>query len=90
VHTAGYGIELLPADSPFRIAPAIEASYGRSESETPVSFDPAAFYGRDTFWTISLGVRLGWGTRLHRMGRYGAARVEREPAESGRPGHTTH
>jgi hypothetical protein len=79
VHTAGYGVELLPAASRFRIAPAIEASFGRSESETPVSFDPAAFYGRDTFWTISVGVRLGWGARLHRMGRYGAARVESEP-----------
>ena len=90
VHTAGYGVELLPAASRFRIAPAIEASFGRSESETPVSFDPAAFYGRDTFWTISLGVRLGWGARLHRMGRYGAARVEPEPAGTREPGHTIH
>ena len=90
VHTAGYGVELLPAHSRLRIAPAIEASFGRVESETPVSFDPAAFYGRDTFWTLSLGVRLGWGARLHRMGRYGAARVESELAGAVEPGHTIH
>ncbi len=90
VHTAGYGVNLLPAASRFRIAPIVEASVGRSRSETPVSFDPAAFYGRDTFWTLSVGVRLGWGARLHRMGRYGAARVESAPAEPGPPDHIQH
>jgi hypothetical protein len=88
VHTAGYGADLMPATSALRIAPILEASFGRIRSETPVSFDPQAFYGRDTFWTLSLGVRLGWGARLHRMGRYGAARIDSELTGTGEPGHS--
>jgi hypothetical protein len=88
VHTAGYGVELMPAASAFRIAPVVEASFGRVRSETPVSFDPAAFYGRDSFWSLSMGVRLGWGARLHRMGRYGAARPATAHPTPGDPGHS--
>lgn len=90
VHTAGYGVELMPAASRVRIAPTVEASFGGVRSETPVSFDPAAFYGRDTFWSLTVGVRVGWGARLHRMGRYGAARVESEQTAPVGPVHRTH
>jgi hypothetical protein len=36
-------------------------------------FDLRQLYGRETFWTWTLGVRLGFGGGTHRMGRYGAA-----------------
>jgi hypothetical protein len=36
-------------------------------------FDVRSFYGRDSFWSLSLGVRLNPGMRMHRMGRYGVA-----------------
>lgn len=73
MHTAGYRFDALTSALGFRVSPIVEASFGRVESLTPVSFDPAAFYGRDTVWQLTIGVRLGWGARLHRMGRYGAA-----------------
>jgi hypothetical protein len=87
VHTAGYEIDLTPAEGALRIMPLVEVSFGRVRSETPVSFDPETVYGRDTFWSLSIGVRLAWGARLHRMGRYGVARIEGESIEPGSPGH---
>ena len=72
LHTLGYAFD-APVARGFEVTPILEATMGRIHSLTPDSFDPELFYGRDTFWTVSLGVRVGWGTRLHRMGRYGAA-----------------
>lgn len=37
----------------------------------PAVFDPPAFYGARTLWTLSAGVRLHAGTMRPRMGRYG-------------------
>lgn len=72
LHTVGYAFD-APVPRRFELTPIVEASIGRIRALTPDSFDPELFYGRDTFWTVSLGVRIGWGARLHRMGRYGAA-----------------
>ncbi|HEU4829413.1 MAG TPA: hypothetical protein VFT04_09470 [Gemmatimonadales bacterium] len=74
LHTVGYAFD-APGPKGIEITPMVEATYGRVHSLTPDSFDPELFYGADTFWTVSAGVRIGWGARLHRMGRYGAAAV---------------
>jgi hypothetical protein len=74
VHTLGASLD-VPAPDGFAFTPVLEVSRGRVRALTPGAFDPVAFYGRDTFWMISAGVRVGWGVRLHRMGRYGAAEV---------------
>lgn len=74
IHTLGMSFGIA-APGKLLITPVIEGSLGRVKSLLPGSFDPEAFYGRDTFWTVSAGVRVGWGAPLHRMGRYGAART---------------
>jgi hypothetical protein len=81
LHTFGYAFD-APAGGDLALVPMVEVTLGRVHSMTPASFDPALFYGRDTFWAVSAGVRIGWGARLHRMGRYGAAAV-REPGFHG-------
>lgn len=75
LHTVGYAFEIAVPRG-LQLSPILEATFGRVHSLTPASFDPDQFYGRDTFWVLSAGVRMGWGARLHRMGRYGAATVE--------------
>ena len=83
VHTLGYSFD-VPVRGRFQVVPVVEGSLGRVRSLTPASFDPVLFYGREAFWTMSIGVRLGWGARLHRMGRYGAAVLpERDSGGSG-------
>jgi hypothetical protein len=81
MHTLGYAFD-GPAGGKLALVPMVELTLGRVHSLTPASFDPALFYGRDTFWAVSAGVRIGWGARLHRMGRYGAA-VAKEPGFHG-------
>jgi len=76
IHTAGIATEIAWEGMPVRIGPILEFSVGRVTSLTPASFDPASFYGSETFWSLSAGVRVGWGARLHRMGRYGVAAEE--------------
>lgn len=51
--------------------PLVEGSLGRVVETTGSIFDPAAFYGRDTFWTLTVAVRIAGGMDGHRMGRYG-------------------
>jgi hypothetical protein len=38
-------------------------------------FRPAAFYGSDTLWSLTMGVRVRVGP-AHRMGRYGVLVVD--------------
>jgi hypothetical protein len=70
--TAGYAVRLLRQGSRYRIEPQLEVAYGTIRSLEGLAFDPVAFYGRDSFWSASLGIRVGWGMSMHRMGRYGA------------------
>lgn len=81
LHTVGYAFD-TPAGRDLALVPMVEVTLGRVHSLTPSSFDPGLLYGRDTFWAVSAGVRIGWGARLHRMGRYGAA-VAKEPGFHG-------
>ena len=73
VHTAGYGYRLWhPAASP-GVEPFVELTYGRIAEVRGGLFDVREFYGNDSFWSVSIGVRVSMGMRMHRMGRYGEA-----------------
>jgi hypothetical protein len=72
VQTAGYGRQFGGWHS-FTALPFGEVSYGRIADVGQGLFDAESFYGKTSFWTITLGVRLGVGMGLHRMGRYGVA-----------------
>ncbi|HZY09370.1 MAG TPA: hypothetical protein VFE69_16545, partial [Ilumatobacteraceae bacterium] len=55
------------------IAPFVEVSYAHPTEElTPSAFVPQDFYGSTSIWSASVGLRLGIGSMVHRMGRYGA------------------
>jgi hypothetical protein len=72
VHTAGYGLETAGGDI-FRATAFGEISYGRIADVGEGLFNAASFYGKTSFWTVTLGVRLAIGMAIHRMGRYGVA-----------------
>jgi hypothetical protein len=57
----------------FIMSPFLEVSYGRIAKLGGGLFDPESFYGKISFWSITLGARLSLGTAMHRMGRYGVA-----------------
>ena len=78
VHTFGYALS-VPVDAlPVEIAPLAEVSAGRV-TRIEGLFDPEAFYGRTTFWSLTVGARITLGMRMHRMGRYGAAMPAEHP-----------
>jgi hypothetical protein len=72
IHTAGYGYELRPIEV-LHALPFVELSYGRIADVGGGLFDARSFYGKSSFWSITLGARLSLGMPLHRMGRYGVA-----------------
>lgn len=51
--------------------PVAELSAGRVRETTGGVFDPASFYGRRTFWSVTFALRVAGGMDRHRMGRYG-------------------
>jgi hypothetical protein len=71
VYTAGYRFLVATPARHLELQPFAEGSYGRISATGGGVFVPSALYGRDTFWSASLGVRAGWGMTGHRMGRYG-------------------
>lgn len=73
VHTAGYRYRFGRRTAPIGAEPFVELTYGRMVEVRGGLFDVRSFYGKDSFWSVSLGVRLSLGTRMHRMGRYGVA-----------------
>ncbi len=76
VVTAGYGLA-LGAAGPARLEAVVEAARARVGVVTGVVLDPAGFYGGNTLWLLSVGMRIGVGEPLHRMGRYGAMQDHR-------------
>jgi hypothetical protein len=72
IHTAGYAAPSLNLDG-VTLGPQIEISHGRIAKVGGGLFDVEQLYGKDGFWSVSLGIRLGFGGGVHRMGRYGAA-----------------
>jgi hypothetical protein len=71
IHTAGYGVRLGPATGRRALEPFVEVSFGRIATVGGGVFDPTTVYGRDSFRSVSVGLRLDWGMRGHRMGHYG-------------------
>lgn len=49
----------------------VETTFGTIRETTGAIFDPETFYGRSSFWSLTLAVRLSRGLEGHRMGRYG-------------------
>jgi hypothetical protein len=82
IHTLGYGIQFQPAAG-VGVLPLAELSYGRMADVGGGLFDVRSFYGKTSFWSVSLGARLRLGIPLHRMGRYGVAQ-DTAPNSSGR------
>ena len=72
IHTAGYTVHLQPV-SVLSVLPLAELSYGRIANVGGGLFDAQSFYGKTSFWSVSVGARLSLGMPLHRMGRYGVA-----------------
>jgi hypothetical protein len=56
-----------------RFEPLAEVSYGHIDKVGGGLFDVSQLYGRNHFWSFSIGVRVAAGDEMHRMGRYGVA-----------------
>ena len=64
----------LPAENRFQVAPFLEVSVNRARPlERVVIASPADAFGGLRLFSISGGVRVGFGSMRPRMGRYGAA-----------------
>lgn len=73
IHTLGYGFRLDEPVARWGALPFIELSYGRMGDVGGGIFDVRSFYGRRSFWSLGIGLRLNPGMPVHRMGRYGVA-----------------
>jgi hypothetical protein len=86
IHTAGYTVHLQPV-SVLSVLPLAELSYGRIANVGGGLFDTQSFYGKTSFWSVSVGARLSLGMPLHRMGRYGVAQDTANSRGIGHDGH---
>jgi hypothetical protein len=73
IHSLGYGFTFGPWIRDFRVEPFAEVSYATVSRVGGGLFRPDQYYGGTEFWAVSLGLRLDWRMRGHRMGRYGVA-----------------
>jgi hypothetical protein len=88
IHTLGYGWRWSAGTAPVTAEPFLEGSAGRVRNVGGGLFDARSFYGKTTFWSISVGVRLNLGMDMHRMGRYGVAQdTATEPLTDQHGGH---
>jgi hypothetical protein len=90
IHTAGYDVHAEYPPARLDLWPLLELSVGTMKDHGAGLFDAALFYGKTSFWSISLGVRIGLGTHLHRMGRYGVAEDTAPGFEAPQHGHHDH
>jgi len=73
-HTVGYELRaLVGRTGPLTVRPLIEIDYAKVTKVGGGVVDVEGLYGQDHIWSLTLGVRLGAGMRMNRMGRYGAA-----------------
>lgn len=70
IHTLGYGMLVPAGRRTMDVEPFVELSLGRVATVGGGLFNPTAVYGRDTFWSGSVGLRVTRGMRGHRMGHY--------------------
>jgi hypothetical protein len=87
IHTAGYAMQPPPWHG-VSAHPFVELSYGRIADVGGGLFDARSFYGKTSFWTLSLGARVSVGLPIHRMGRYGVAQDTAH--QTGRGHHEQH
>jgi hypothetical protein len=73
IHTAGYTFHVEYPRARLDLWPLVELSLGTMKDNGAGLFNARAFYGKTSFWSVSLGARLTLGMHLHRMGRYGVA-----------------
>jgi hypothetical protein len=73
IHTVGYSFHLEYQPARLDLWPLMELSLGSIRDTGAGLFDARSFYGKTSFWSLSLGARLNLGMGLHRMGRYGVA-----------------
>ena len=73
IQTLGYSFRVDYPAARLTALPLIELSYGRIRDVGGGLFDARAFYGKTSFLSLSLGIRLSLGAGMHRMGRYGVA-----------------
>jgi hypothetical protein len=71
-HTAGYELAAVHTHR-LEFRPLVEIAYSRIGKVGGGLFDVEDLYGRNRIWSVSVGVRIGAGTLMQRMGRYGAA-----------------
>ncbi len=71
IQTIGYGFSIGPVLRRLTVEPFAEVSYSVVSKLGPGIFRPKFFYGGTDIVSSSFGVRLDWGMRGHRMGRYG-------------------
>jgi hypothetical protein len=71
IHTMGYAVRLGASTRRLALEPFVEVSLGRIATVAGGLFNVTAVYGRDSFRSLSAGLRLDWGMRGHRMGHYG-------------------
>jgi len=83
IHTVGYGFEVGRSTRHLRGRPFLELSYGTIKSIHGGIFNPQTFYGKDSFVSVSAGVRVSLGMPLHRMGRYGVLQDTTIPVVKG-------
>ena len=88
IHTAGYGFQVGAGGGPVTGLPFVELSYGRMSEIGGGIFDVSSFYGKRSFLSVSVGVRLSLGMQMHRMGRYGV--VQDTAGSTHRPQHEQH
>ncbi len=81
IQTLGYGLRLQEPVARLGLLPFVELSYGRMADVGGGLFDVRSFYGRTSYWALSVGVRLNPGMPMHRMGRYGVAQDTAGPGE---------
>ncbi|HXV86777.1 MAG TPA: hypothetical protein VD793_08770 [Gemmatimonadales bacterium] len=72
VGTVGYGATVALPTVPLTVEPLMEVSLARAETLTGV-FSVEDFYGRTSFGSVTLGLRVRHGP-AHVMGRYGVMR----------------
>jgi hypothetical protein len=85
----GYGLAALPSGTA-RAQPFVEVSHGTVRDVGGGLFDARSFYGKSSFWSVSAGVRLSIGMRMHRMGRYAVAQDTAELPEIEQNGDHAH
>lgn len=73
VVTVGDAVTVL--SSPLHGAPFVEASWIGIARTGGGVFDPTVFYGRTHGASVTIGIRLAAGMRVHRMGRYQPAEL---------------